>query len=177
APSSNITLHKTSNPFLVKKDKVDSHSTSSSLKPLNNVANSHFPSRLNPPRKDKAKDEELGILKKVEINPSLLSAVQQIPKYVKFLKELLYKEDRHFDKENNIVCQNVHELIKKDMPKESLDPGKPSMKTSKAIIDVDKGSLSVEFGGDMISFNIDESTKYPWRTFLSTTLILSNLFP
>ena len=90
---------------------------------MNNVANSHFPSRLNPPRKDKAKDEELRIFKKVEINPSLLSVVQQIPKYVKFLKELLYKEDRHSDKENNIVCQNVYELIKKDMPKESLDPG------------------------------------------------------
>ncbi|KAA0046557.1 reverse transcriptase [Cucumis melo var. makuwa] len=121
---------------------------------------------LNPPRKDKAKDEELlEIFKKVEINLPLLSAVQQIPKYAKFLKELCTKKRRHSDKENIIVSQNAYELIKKDMPKKSLDLGRPFMKTVKAILDIDKGSLSIEFGGDRISFNINESMKYPMENF------------
>ncbi|TYK25872.1 uncharacterized protein E5676_scaffold436G00900 [Cucumis melo var. makuwa] len=101
-------------------DKVDSHPTSSS-KPLNNVANAPFPFRLNPPRKDKVKDEELlNIFKEVEINLPLLIAVQQIPKYAKFLKEVCTNKRRHSNKENIIVCQNVYELIKKDMPKKSF---------------------------------------------------------
>ncbi|KAA0059717.1 uncharacterized protein E5676_scaffold111G00800 [Cucumis melo var. makuwa] len=62
---------------------------------------------LNPPTMDKAKDEELHeIFKKVEINLPLLSAVQQIPMYAKFLKELCTKKRRHSDKENIIAYVN-----------------------------------------------------------------------
>ena len=39
------------------------------------------------------------------------------------------------------------------------------MKTAKAIIEMDKGSLSVEFNGDRISFNINESRKYLMENF------------
>ncbi|KAL0373122.1 UNVERIFIED_CONTAM: Pol polyprotein, partial [Sesamum calycinum] len=37
----------------------------------------------------------------------------------------------------------------------------PFMKTAKTKIDVDEGTLSVEFGGEIVKFNISEAMKYP----------------
>ncbi|KAA0042089.1 uncharacterized protein E5676_scaffold306G003520 [Cucumis melo var. makuwa] len=81
---------------------------------------------LNPPGKDKVKDELLEILKKMEINLPLLVVVQQSSKHAKCLKELCTKKRRHFNKENTIVSQSVSKLIKKDMSKKSLNPSMPS---------------------------------------------------
>ncbi|KAK4401681.1 Retrovirus-related Pol polyprotein from transposon.6 [Sesamum angolense] len=39
--------------------------------------------------------------------------------------------------------------------------GRPFMKTAKTKIDVDEGTLSVEFGGEIVKFNISEAMKYP----------------
>ena len=50
--------------------------------------------------------------------------------------------------------------------------GRPFMKTTKVIIDADKGILYKEFGGDRISFNINDSMKYPMENF--SPLILKN---
>ncbi|KAL4010508.1 hypothetical protein IC575_030005 [Cucumis melo] len=46
-------------------------------------------------------------------------------------------------------------------PSHSILLGRPFLKTAKAIINVDKGSLSVEFDGDIVTFNIFESMRYP----------------
>ncbi|CAN6720961.1 unnamed protein product [Malus baccata var. baccata] len=40
-------------------------------------------------------------------------------------------------------------------------PGRPFMKTARTKIDVFKGTLTMEFDGDVIDFNISESIKYP----------------
>ncbi|KAK4389867.1 hypothetical protein Sango_2323700 [Sesamum angolense] len=39
--------------------------------------------------------------------------------------------------------------------------GRPFMKTAKTKIDVDEGTLSVEFGGEIVKFNISKAMKYP----------------
>ena len=39
--------------------------------------------------------------------------------------------------------------------------GRPFMKTAKTIIDVDKGTLTMEFDGETIRFNIFETMRYP----------------
>ncbi|KAL0321418.1 UNVERIFIED_CONTAM: hypothetical protein Sradi_5403300 [Sesamum radiatum] len=39
--------------------------------------------------------------------------------------------------------------------------GRPFMKTAKTKIDVDEGTLSVEFDGEIMKFKISEATKYP----------------
>ncbi|KAK4394448.1 Retrovirus-related Pol polyprotein from transposon opus [Sesamum angolense] len=39
--------------------------------------------------------------------------------------------------------------------------GRPFMKTAKTKIDVDEGTLSIEFGGEIVKFNISKAMKYP----------------
>jgi len=57
--------------------------------------------------------EILNTFKKVEINIPLLDVVRQIPKYVKFLKELCTHKRRVMDKEIVNMGRNMSSLIKK----------------------------------------------------------------
>ncbi|KAA0032798.1 retrotransposon gag protein [Cucumis melo var. makuwa] len=80
-----------------KEEKVETNPLSSNSKndksPLNDftpyIPKPPFPSRLAPKKKETPKKEELlEMFKKVQINLPLFDAIQQIPRYAKFLKEL-----------------------------------------------------------------------------------------
>ncbi|KAA0066512.1 retrotransposon gag protein [Cucumis melo var. makuwa] len=80
-----------------KEEKVETNPLPSNSKndksPLNDftpyIPKPHFPSRLAPKKKETPKEEELlEMFRKVQINFPLLDAIQQVPRYAKFLKEL-----------------------------------------------------------------------------------------
>ncbi|KAA0060347.1 retrotransposon gag protein [Cucumis melo var. makuwa] len=151
-----------------KEEKVETNPSSSNSKndksPLNDftpyIPKPPFPYRLAPKKKETPKEEELlEMFRKVQINLPLLDAIQQVPTYAKFLKELCTNKRK--TKERPMVSQNVSALLKSNIPEKCNDPGRPFLKTAKAIINVDKGSLSVEFDGDIVTFNIFESMRYP----------------
>ncbi|KAA0041664.1 retrotransposon gag protein [Cucumis melo var. makuwa] len=80
-----------------KEEKVEINPLPSNSKndksPLNDftpyIPKPHFPSSLAPKKKETSKEEELlEMFRKVQINLPLLNAIQQVPRYAKFLKEL-----------------------------------------------------------------------------------------
>ncbi|KAA0046070.1 retrotransposon gag protein [Cucumis melo var. makuwa] len=80
-----------------KEEKVETNPSPSNSKndksPLNDftlyIPKPPFPSRLAPKKKETPKEEELlEMFRKVQINLPLLDAIQQVPRYAKFLKEL-----------------------------------------------------------------------------------------
>ncbi|KAI5338678.1 hypothetical protein L3X38_017950 [Prunus dulcis] len=74
-----------------------------------------FPSRLSKSKKDQGLDEIMETFKKVQINIPLLSAITQIPKYAKFLKNLCTNKRRF--KEHEQVA------LSEEIPKALLDLG------------------------------------------------------
>ncbi|KAL0393210.1 UNVERIFIED_CONTAM: Retrovirus-related Pol polyprotein from transposon.6 [Sesamum radiatum] len=141
-------------------------------------------------RMSKSKEEEhekeiLDTFKKVEINIPLLDAIKQIPKYAKFLKELCTNKRKLKDKERiifgasiNVMPYSVYQALNLSTlqdtnviiqladrsyvrPMGLVEECRPFMKTAKTKIDVDEGTLSVEFGGEIVKFNISEAMKYP----------------
>ncbi|XP_038876922.1 uncharacterized protein LOC120069274 [Benincasa hispida] len=75
-------------------------------------------------RKQEHKDEELIVMfKKVQTNILLLNAIQQIPRYAEFLKELCTQKRIGKDKERVVVSKNVLALVKQNMPRKWRDPG------------------------------------------------------
>ncbi|GAV57601.1 hypothetical protein CFOL_v3_01138, partial [Cephalotus follicularis] len=64
----------------------------------------------------------LDIFRKIEVNIPLLDAIQQIPKYAKFLKELCTNKRRLKGNERVSLSQNVSALIQ-PMPQKCQDPG------------------------------------------------------
>ncbi|KAA0067359.1 retrotransposon gag protein [Cucumis melo var. makuwa] len=79
-----------------KEEKVETNPSPSNSKndksPLNDftpyIPKPPFPSRLGPKKKETPKEEELLEFRKVQINLPLLDAIQQVPRYAKFLKKL-----------------------------------------------------------------------------------------
>ncbi|TYK27733.1 retrotransposon gag protein [Cucumis melo var. makuwa] len=80
-----------------KEEKVETNPSPSNSKndksPLNDftpyIPKPPFSSRLAPKKKETSKEEELlEMFRKVQINLPLLDAIQQVPRYPKFLKEL-----------------------------------------------------------------------------------------
>ncbi|XP_061347544.1 uncharacterized protein LOC133293048 [Gastrolobium bilobum] len=84
-----------------------------------------FPQRATQSKKQAAKAQDKEILdtfRKVEVNIPLLDAIQQIPRYAKFLKELCTNKRRLKRDERVSVIQNVSALIQ-PIPKKCQDPG------------------------------------------------------
>ncbi|KAL0324590.1 UNVERIFIED_CONTAM: Retrovirus-related Pol polyprotein from transposon opus [Sesamum calycinum] len=157
--------------------------------PLSNTCALPFPYRMSKSKEEEHEKEILDTFKKVEINIPLLDAIKQIPKYAKFLKELCTNKRKLKDKKGSSLLADrsyvrpmglVEDVLVKvndllfpvdfyilKMGVEGVNNpasillGRPFMKTAKTKIDVDEGTLSVEFGGEIVKFNISEAMKYP----------------
>ena len=66
--------------------------------------------------------EILEILKKVEINISLLDAIKQVPRYGKFLKELCTTKRKLVGNEKVSVGKNMSAVFQRKLPSKCKDP-------------------------------------------------------
>ncbi|XP_042035040.1 uncharacterized protein LOC121781361 [Salvia splendens] len=65
----------------------------------------------------------LEIFKRVHLNISLIEALQQMPGYLKFLKEIVSKKKRLVDYETVNLTENCSAIIQEKMPAKMKDPG------------------------------------------------------
>ncbi|CAN6695146.1 unnamed protein product [Malus baccata var. baccata] len=145
--------------------KVSPNLTFSSSIPLN----VSFPGRFRQSKKEEAEKDILETFRKVQVNIPLLDAIKQVPRYAKFLKELWTTRRRISNKEvvqvgNLIFPADFYVLDMEDSPHSTPLPillGRPFMKTARTKIDVFKGTLTMEFDGEVIDFNLSESIKFP----------------
>ncbi|CAN6695187.1 unnamed protein product [Malus baccata var. baccata] len=141
-----------------------------------------FPSRFKQTKKEEAEKDILETFRKVQVNIPLLDAIKQVPRYAKFLKELCTTRRRISNKEVVQVSENVSAVLQRKLPPKCKDQvdfyvlemedspnvtplpillGRPFMKTARTKIDVFKGTLTMEFDGEFINFNISEAMKFP----------------
>ncbi|KAM2510336.1 hypothetical protein EV1_034258 [Malus domestica] len=133
------------------------------------LVNAPFPHRFMQSKKEENEKDILETFRKVQVNIPLLDAIKQVPRYAKFLKELCTTRKRISNKEvvkvNDLVFPtDFYVLEMEDLTHSTALPillGRPFMKTARTKIDVFKGTLTMEFDGDVIDFNLSESIKYP----------------
>ena len=82
-----------------------------------------FPYKLEKTKKVEKKKEILDVFRKVEINIPLLDAIKQIPKYVKFLKDLCTHKRKLRGDERMAVGENVSAIFQRKLPPKCGDPG------------------------------------------------------
>nr|XP_027120653.1 uncharacterized protein LOC113737658 [Coffea arabica] len=82
-----------------------------------------FPSRLEKPKKQDKEKEVLEIFRKVKINIPLLDAIKQVPRYVKFLRDLCVNRRRLKGDETVVVGENVSAILQRKLPPKCGDPG------------------------------------------------------
>ncbi|CAN6544159.1 unnamed protein product [Malus baccata var. baccata] len=159
-----------------KRSKIELFGAKWSLECMSHIWSQVFKCLAIPPnprlRQSKKEENEKDILetfRKVQVNIPLLDAIKQVPRYAKFLKELCTTRRRISNKEvvqvdNLIFPADFHVLEMEDSPNVTPLPillGRPFMKTARTKIDVFKGTLTMEFDGEIINFNISEALKFP----------------
>ncbi|CAN6579328.1 unnamed protein product [Malus baccata var. baccata] len=120
-------------------------------------------------KKEEAEKDILETLRKVQVNIPLLDAIKQVPRYAKFLKELCTTRKRISTKEvvkvDHLVFAADFYVLEMDESDHALSLpillGRPFMKTARTKIDVYSGTLSMEFDGEVVNFNLSDSIKYP----------------
>ncbi|CAN6678289.1 unnamed protein product [Malus baccata var. baccata] len=128
-----------------------------------------FPHRFMQSKKEEAEKDILETFRKVQVNIPLLDAIKQVPKYAKFLKELCTTKRRMSNKEvvkvNHLIFPaDFYILDMEDSVHSTSLPillGRPFMKIARTKIDVFKGTLTMEFDGEVIDFNISKTMRYP----------------
>ncbi|CAN6554926.1 unnamed protein product [Malus baccata var. baccata] len=152
-------------PNLSHKGKNVSNSVHTNVFP----SNVPFPSRFMQTKKEEAENDILETFRKVQVNIPLLDAIKQVPRYAKFLKELCTTRKRMSTKEvvkvNHLVFPADFYVLEMDesdhAPSLPILLGRPFMKTARTKIDVYSGTLSMEFDGEVVNFNLSDSIKYP----------------
>ncbi|CAN6569165.1 unnamed protein product [Malus baccata var. baccata] len=128
-----------------------------------------FPRRFMQSKKEETENDILETFRKVQVNIPLLDAIKQVPRYAKFLKELCTTRKRISSKEvvkvNHLIFPAdfyVLEMAESDhSPTLPILLGQPFMKTARTKIDVFNETLTIEFDGEVINFNLSDSIKYP----------------
>ncbi|XP_015947582.1 uncharacterized protein LOC107472583 [Arachis duranensis] len=82
-----------------------------------------YPQRFNKEVKDQHFHKFLETFKKLEINIPLAEALEQMPLYSKFLKELINKKRRWDEQETIVITEECRALIQKGLPPKLEDPG------------------------------------------------------
>ncbi|XP_042969030.1 uncharacterized protein LOC122301706 [Carya illinoinensis] len=86
-----------------------------------------FSQRLVPLHKDKHHAEILDIFRQVRINIPLLDAIEQIPTYAKFLKDLCTVKRRLNVQKKAFLMEQVSAIIQSNTPPKYKDPGSPTI--------------------------------------------------
>src|ERR1044072_4620233 len=104
--------------------------------PLRNLPYPHLPSK-----KDDAKHYArfMDIFKQLQINIPFTEALEQMPKYAKFMKDILTKKKRYTDQETIMVDTSCSAIIQRTIPKKESDPGRVTLPVTIGDVYVGKG--------------------------------------
>ncbi|KAM1785018.1 hypothetical protein ACFX12_037972 [Malus domestica] len=106
-------------PNSTTKGKLGSNSMTSNSIPTN----APFPRRFMQSKKDESDKDILDTFRNVQINIPFLDAIEQVPKYAKFLNELCTTRKRASNKEVVRVSENVSAMLQRKIPPKCKDPG------------------------------------------------------
>ena len=124
-----------------EKSKSNIGSTSNSTSFIPNTL--PFPQRFQKKKIDAQFSKFLDIFKKLEINLPFAEALEQMPKYAKFIKDVLSKKKRYGDYEVVALTEECSTTLQRKLPPKLKDPGSFSIpchlgnnKVTKALCDL-----------------------------------------
>ncbi|XP_022635555.1 uncharacterized protein LOC111241484 [Vigna radiata var. radiata] len=128
-------------------------------------------------RKDREKqfDRFMEPFKKLEITIPFSEALQQIPSYAKFLKELITKKRKYLEKETIEVQGNCSAVLQRTLPPKLQDPG--SFTIPCTIGEVDVGKALIVLGASINLMPLSMLKKLSGVEIRPTRMVDKFLFP
>ena len=91
------------------------------------VPKAPYPERLKAPKKNVQFAEILEVLKQIQINIPFLDAIQQLPSYAKFLKDLVTIKRKTNVPKKAYLTEQVSSILHCRLPIKYKDPGCPTI--------------------------------------------------
>ncbi|KAL5545248.1 hypothetical protein UlMin_009032 [Ulmus minor] len=108
-----------------KKEEREEPSTSRCIQPSPSAKYEPpipYPQRLNKKKLDNQFDKFLEIFKKLHINIPFAEMLEQMPKYAKFMKEILSKKRKLGDHKNAMLNEECSAVLQRKLPQKLKDP-------------------------------------------------------
>jgi hypothetical protein len=134
-----------------KKKKMKKGKEKEVTYPLRSLPYPHLPSK-----KDDAKHYArfMDIFKQLQINIPFTEALEQMPKYAKFMKDILTKKKRYTDQETIMVDVSCSAIIQRTIPKKESDPGRVTLPVTIGDVYVGKGLIDLGSSINLIPLSI-----------------------
>ncbi|XP_042027804.1 uncharacterized protein LOC121774949 [Salvia splendens] len=129
-----------------------------------------FPQRVQKKKLDDHFSRFLDIFRKVHINIPLVEALQQMPSYAKFLKEVISKKRRWVEHETVNLTESCSAIIQKKLPAKMKDPG--SFTISCIVGDSQVGKALCDLGASINLMPFSFFQKLKIGTLRPTTITL-----
>ncbi|XP_057958746.1 uncharacterized protein LOC131151522 [Malania oleifera] len=115
-----------------------------------------YPQRLVADQKNKYHTEIQEIFKQVKVNIPLLDAIQQVPSYAKFLKDLCTVKRKLNVKKMDFLTEQVSTLILSETPQKLRDPGSPTISIIIGESRIGRALLDLGSSVNLLPFSIYE---------------------
>ncbi|XP_039682975.1 uncharacterized protein [Medicago truncatula] len=96
----------------------------------------------------------LDIFKRLEIKLPFSEALEQLPTYAKFLKEILSKKRRYKDDETIQLDANCSAIIQRHLPKKEKNPGRVTLPVAIGNVNVGKDLIDLGSNINLISYSV-----------------------
>ena len=143
-------------PEPVNENPVKTDPSPSEPSPKTYVPKAPYPQRLGPAKSNVQLDKMLEVFKQVRINIPLLDAIQQIPAYAKFLKDLCtFKRTTNVPKKA-FLAQQASSIISCPTPIKYKDPGCPTISCQIGDHHIEKALLDLGASVNLIPYSVYE---------------------
>jgi hypothetical protein len=113
-----------------------------------------FPNRLRPRKNNAHMEKILEIFKQVKVNVPLLDAIEQVPAYAKFLKDLCRKKRASQTPKKVFLAVNLSDMFSSQMPVKYKDPGCPTISCTIGTTVIDKALVDLGAGVNLLPYSV-----------------------
>ena len=112
-----------------------------------------FPNRLKPKKNQAQMEKFLDLFKQVKINVPLLDAIEQVPAYAKFLKDMCMKKKAPTPKKV-FLAANLSEIFSGYMLTKYKDPGCPTISCKIGNTTIDRALVDLGAGVNLLPYSV-----------------------
>jgi hypothetical protein len=122
--------------------------------PRSFIPKAPFPDRLLAPKKGGKFKDILEVFKQVQINIPFLEAIQQVPSYAKFLKDLVTVKRKTNVPKRVCLTEQVSSILQCRLPIKYKDPGCPIISCTIGISHIEKALLDLGASVNLLPYSV-----------------------
>jgi hypothetical protein len=118
------------------------------------VSKAPYPERLQAPKNGGKLEDILEVFKQVQINISFLDAIQQIPSYAKFLKDLVTVKRKTNVPKKAFMAEQVSAILQCKLPLKYNDPGCPTITCMIGVSQIERVLLDLGASVNLLPYSV-----------------------